>query len=149
MPDYSLECPSCGESNPATARFCGNCQTQLSGSPQPAPVARAQSAHLAGSQPTSISATAPATKHQQVWGWITTAWGVVFLLIGFSELSEGDIDFGLLCLACSAPIYGGINLIRNRRLFGVSPVIIAIALVALSFIIFGMGGDSLDDISPT
>ena len=148
MPDYSLECLNCGETNPATARFCGSCQTQLPENPQPAPVAGAQSAHLAGSQPTSISPAKTSTKKQKIWGWVAIAWGMLLLLIGVTEMSEGDIDFGLVCLVGAAPLYGGINMIGNKKLFGIHPGIIAIALVVLSLFIFG-SATGLDDISPT
>ena len=74
----------------------------------------------------------------------------MILLLGAAvEISEGDIDFGLVCLvAGAAPLYGGINMIRNKRFLGKRPGIITIALVVLSLIFFG-SATGLDDISPT
>ena len=147
MPDYSLECPNCGEASPATARFCGSCQTQLSSIPQSASDAGAQSAYLAGSQPTSIS-PAKTSIIKKVLGGVAIAWGVIFVIGGFMELSEGDIDFGLMCLVAGVPIYGGINMIRNKRFLGMRPGVVTIVLLVLGMILFSIGS-SFDDVSPT
>ena len=147
MPDYSLECPSCGETSPATARFCGSCQTQLSSIPQSASVADTQSAYLTGSQPTSISPPKASTI-KKVLGSAAIAWGALTLLIGAVEISEGDIDFGLLCLVAGVPIYGGINMIRNHRFLGMRPGVVTIVLLVLGMIFFSIG-TSFEDVSPT
>jgi len=150
MATYVYQCPNCGETNPPNARFCGNCQTQLSSNPPASNV---------GMTPPSTPQVNPlhtmpafserASTGKKLWGGAAIIWGALLIIGGTVEITEGDIDMALATLISGAlPAFGGFAMIRNQNLLGMTPGIATIIVTVLGFILFAIGVSTIDDISP-